>query len=319
MRIRTTAAMAVVSGALALTCAAIPAAQASGAASAHQDWRLAQQTHAAHPTTAARAFAATGADDGVPYALDVTFSNVKVNSGKAAVAVGTTNTVHVPYSFTLTATNVDVSAPDFIPGVDLYRGSADAPDNDLFGDDAPSCAVTSSTSSSDGVVTTENCTGTVDIYPQVDLADVDAGAHWHAVAWAVAFNGQDPSDPDLSQVGEADLTGLAAPALQRYSRLTVNASPEPVVKGGTVTVTGALTRANWDTHKYAGYTVQPVKLQFRKKGTTTYSTLKTVTSDSHGNLRTTYKASVDGYWRYSFAGTSTTPAVSATGDYVDVR
>ncbi|NED80080.1 calcium-binding protein, partial [Streptomyces sp. SID11233] len=26
-----------------------------------------------------------------------------------------------------------------------------------------------------------------------------------------------------------------------------------------------------------------------------------------------------GYFRYSFAGTSTTPAVSAGGDYVDVK
>ncbi|MFD7677299.1 calcium-binding protein, partial [Streptomyces sp. NPDC060187] len=27
----------------------------------------------------------------------------------------------------------------------------------------------------------------------------------------------------------------------------------------------------------------------------------------------------DGYFRYNFAGTSTTPAVKATGDYVDVQ
>ncbi|MFF3535203.1 calcium-binding protein, partial [Streptomyces sp. NPDC002466] len=31
------------------------------------------------------------------------------------------------------------------------------------------------------------------------------------------------------------------------------------------------------------------------------------------------KASVDGYWRYSFAGTSTTPTVTTAGDFVDVR
>jgi len=33
----------------------------------------------------------------------------------------------------------------------------------------------------------------------------------------------------------------------------------------------------------------------------------------------TATASEDGYWRWCFAGTSTTPAVNATGDHVDVQ
>lgn len=107
--------------------------------------------------------------------------------------------------------------------------------------------------------------------------------------------------------------------VQRASQLTVDATPEPVTKGKTVTVTGKLSRANWDTHKYAGYSGQLVKLQFRKKGSTTYSTIKTVTTSSTGTLKTTVKASVDGYYRYSFAGTSTTPAINAAGDLIDVR
>lgn len=63
----------------------------------------------------------------------------------------------------------------------------------------------------------------------------------------------------------------------------------------------------------------PVKLQFRTEGSSTYTTLKTVTTDSHGNLKATWKASADGYWCYSFAGSATTPAVSATGVYVHVK
>ncbi|SED74109.1 hypothetical protein SAMN05428945_5356 [Streptomyces sp. 2224.1] len=65
-----------------------------------------------------------------------------------------------------------------------------------------------------------------------------------------------------------------------------------------------------------------MKLQFKTKGTSTYKTLKTlktVTTDSEGNLRTTPKATADGCFRYSFAGTSTTPAVASTADYVDVK
>ncbi|PBC87046.1 hypothetical protein BX261_7181 [Streptomyces sp. 2321.6] len=90
-------------------------------------------------------------------------------------------------------------------------------------------------------------------------------------------------------------------------------------KDKTITVAGALTRADWETYKYGGYTKQPVKLQFKTKGTSTYKTLKTITTDSEGNLRTTTKATADGCFRYSFAGTSTTPAVASTADYVDVK
>jgi hypothetical protein len=43
-----------------------------------------------------------------------------------------------------------------------------------------------------------------------------------------------------------------------------------------------------------------------------------VYSDQYGNLKATATATYDGYWRFSFAGTTTTPAVNATGDYVDV-
>lgn len=62
-----------------------------------------------------------------------------------------------------------------------------------------------------------------------------------------------------------------------------------------------------------------MQFQFRKKTSDTYTTLKTVKSDSRGNLKTTATATVDGYFRYSFAGTSTTQAVKAAGDYVDVQ
>jgi hypothetical protein len=62
-----------------------------------------------------------------------------------------------------------------------------------------------------------------------------------------------------------------------------------------------------------------VKLQFRKKGSSTYTTLKTIKTTSTGTLKTTTTATADGYYRYSFAGTTTTPGVSAAGDYVDVQ
>jgi hypothetical protein len=84
-------------------------------------------------------------------------------------------------------------------------------------------------------------------------------------------------------------------------------------------VGGQLTRTNWDTHDYRAYTGQPVKLQFRKAGTSTYKTVKTANTNSYGNLKATVTASTDGYWRYSLTGTSTTAPVTTAGDFLDVR
>jgi hypothetical protein len=62
-----------------------------------------------------------------------------------------------------------------------------------------------------------------------------------------------------------------------------------------------------------------VKLQFKKKGSTTWSTLKTIKTSSTGALKTTVKASADGYFRYTFAGNSTTAAVTSASDFIDVK
>ncbi|MEU2051808.1 hypothetical protein [Streptomyces bungoensis] len=311
MRIRAT--VAAVTGALALSALAVPAAQAAD--SAHSPAELAKAAHAAHQAASGKSAFSTSsaADTGEPYMLDLTFSNVKINKGKPIVA-GTSKQVTVPLTFTVThGADVDIHASDVELNVDIYRGTLDSEDgNVLFGDNLPTCTDTSAT--------TASCTGTVDVYPDFELTNADA-ATWKAEGYAFDWNDQNPLDPNLdwSKVGFAYQDALTTTKLQRYSKLTVNASPEPVKKGKTITVTGKLTRANWDDHKYHGYTNQPVKLQYRKKGSTTYTTLKTITSDSTGYLKTTTTATADGYYRYSFAGTSTTPAVSATGDYVDVQ
>jgi hypothetical protein len=311
MRIRAT--VAAVSGALALSAFVVPGAHAADSASSYRaDVTKAQEVaRAAAGKTAFSTSAA--ADTGTPYALDATFSNVKVNGGKA-ITVGISNHVTVPVTYTMThGADVDITADDFLTGPYIYKGSFDAPDNMLFGDDPATCTATSST--------VATCKGDIDIYPaEGELINSDSGT-WHAAALAVAYNGEDWTSDDINwdNVGIADQGGFTSPNVQRYSKLTVNASPEPVKKGRTVTVTGKLSRANWEDNLYHGYTNQSVKLQFRKKGSTTYTTLKTIKSDSTGNLKTTTTATVDGYFRYSFAGTSTTPAVNATGDYVDVQ
>ncbi|MEV7067082.1 hypothetical protein AB0N97_30445 [Streptomyces collinus] len=284
MHIRAT--VAAVAGALALSALAVPAAQAADAPSGKQ----------AFSSAAADAGTATTAST-----LDVTFSNVKVNSGKNIV-VGTTNVVSVPVTYTVThAADLDTGSDNFATGPLIYHGSSiDTADNLLISDDPATCTAASST--------VLNCKGVISIRPaDGDLFNSDAGT-WGAGALAVT-----------SDDAEKVQGGLGTTKVQRYSKLTVNAGPEPVYKGKTITSTGKLSRANWEDNAYHGYTNQPVKLQFRKAGTSTYTTLKTVYSDQYGNLKATATAQYDGYWRFSFAGTTTTPAVNATGDYVDVK
>ncbi|WP_216591237.1 hypothetical protein [Streptomyces brasiliscabiei] len=281
---RTRATAAAVLGALALSALAVPSAQAAGSAPA----------------------------SGKPYTLNVGFSNFKVAK---SVKVGIGGKVTTAVSFTLThGSTVKVTAKDFFVEPFLYRGTFGDDDTpQLFGDDFATCTVVNST--------TESCKGTIDIRPGAgDLLNSQAGA-WKAGADAIAFNGQDPTGDkiDYSKLGYKEQGGLGSTLVQRLSKLNVDAGPEPVTKGRTVTATGRLTRADWQSHTYKPFAKQPVKLQFRKAGTSTYTTVKTVYSDASGNVKATGTATYDGYWRFSYAGVTTTAPVSATADYVDVK
>ncbi|MBQ0849454.1 calcium-binding protein [Streptomyces sp. BH-SS-21] len=230
---------------------------------------------------------------------DIQITDVVVNGGKDIV-LGTTDVK----TFTIAVTATDdsgIKVGDTFPVLWHTR----FPNGESYGlvipeDIAGRCASKDST--------TTTCTYTLKMNPRIDPQDNTTAGTWTVRAHVLA------NDGDYLTKDSA-----AKAKVLRNSRLTVNAAPEPVKKNKTITVTGALTRANWETYKYAGYTKQPVKLQFKKKGTSTYTTLKTVATDSKGNLKTTTKATADGYFRYAFAGTSTTPAVASAADYVDVQ
>ncbi|GGZ17454.1 DUF5707 domain-containing protein [Streptomyces nitrosporeus] len=283
MRIRAT--VAAVSGALALSALAVPAAQADDGRSWTPSGLFAPR-QAAPERMAARSVTATD---------DLKITKVVVNGGKPVV-VGTKSPQK--YSVAITATD-DSGIAD--AGTALWIGD-DIESEDSFGffqnEDAAKCKAVNAT--------TSTCTLSVTFDPAF-MINSDATS-WHVAAAVLSNDGQ-----------IVDNTKFGKTKVQRFSKLTANAGPEPVKKGKTLTVTGKLTRAHWDTGTYKGYTQQPVKLQFRKKGSSTYTTVKTIKSSSTGTLKTTVKASADGYWRFSFAGTSTTPAVSAAGDYVDVK
>ncbi|MFD7505753.1 calcium-binding protein [Streptomyces sp. NPDC059850] len=215
----------------------------------------------------------------------------KVSVGNAVL--GTTGAK----TFTVSVTAKDDSG---IQGADLYL------EGPSYGYATPTGAVKCAAVAGDP--TTSTCKATFILDPQVDFIDNSVAGRWYAAVWV------DAKDGDYVTSDKA-----GSFAVQRAAKLTVNAAPEPVKKGKTITVTGALTRANWETGKYGGYTVQQVKLEFRKANSSTYTAVKTVKSGSGGALKTTVKAAQDGWFRWNFAGTSTTPPVKAGGDYVDVK
>jgi len=229
---------------------------------------------------------------------DTTFSNVVVNGGKDIVLGLTTRKT---VTITWTAHDPEGVAASWAY---LWHG----PDTDDADGALPLYPPTGTCAVSPADPTTATC--------KVSLA-VDAARDFDhnglAGAWKVLAGAQDTKD----EWTEIDAAGTAN--LKRYAQVTVNASPEPVKKGRTITVTGKLTRANWDSGTYTGYQGRPVQLQFRKKGSSVYTTLKTVTSGVGGTLKTTTKAKTDGYFRFVFTGTSTTGPSTATGDFVDVR
>jgi len=278
MRIRAT--VAALSGTLALSALAVPAAQAADGPDLTQ-----------RETSVVKA----AADEVVG---DTKITKVSVNKGKDIV-VGTTNKV----KFDIAVTATDPSG--------IYYGSAFLWHGTDIEDDIDGVLIPENLDGTCKVVntTTSTCTVSVVVDPKADLYDNVLAGKWKVAASAVGNDGD--------SIQKDELTSDAR--VQRYARLTTNASPEPIKKGKTLTVKGALTRANWYTSKYAGYTKQDVKLQYKKKGASSYTTLKTVKSDTKGNLSTTVKASADGYFRYVFAGTSTTPAVTSKSDFVDVQ
>lgn len=218
-------------------------------------------------------------------------SGAVVNSGHDVI-VGITRDVVFP----VTVTGSDDSGLSFAD-VDLKGPHGGFYTTDAFCDTATACTTTLT-------VNAHQAPGSDD---PVDLANANAGT------WSV---------DTLIDTGDGDslfAPGVGSFGLKRAARLTVDASPEPVAKGARITVTGKLARANWDTYRYAGYVGQAVKLQFRPKGSSTYTTVASVNTSSTGTLRTTVKAVKDGYWRWNFPGTTTTGPAKAAGDYVDVR
>ncbi|MFJ5777559.1 calcium-binding protein [Streptomyces sp. NPDC093094] len=251
MRMRAT--LGVVTGALALSALAVPAAQADGS---EGDTRI------------------------VKVVVDL----------DNKVTIGTT-----AKKFKVVVTATDNSGIKGADEIDLF-----GPDYGIFTTAKPTCVAVSTY--------TANCTGWVTVDPKVDyLTNANAGT-WYVDTLV------DAKDGDWIWKEKA-----GAFKFQRQTSLTTNAAPEPVRKGKAITVTGKLNRVNWESLKYGGYASQNVQLQYKKKGATSYTTLKTVKTTSTGALSTTTTATYDGYYRFVYAGNTASAAVSSAADYIDVQ
>ncbi len=227
----------------------------------------------------------------------VSFTRVTVNGGKPIV-IGVTEEVEVPASFRMTTR----LRYDYGPTVFPYRGKPDA------GDTLHSSVITSDCKVVDKANGICDFKEWLYIDPRnLDFGNEDAGTWKTAARVFLAGDAHDTDDKNLPL------------QVKRATRVTVNASPEPVEAGKTITVTGKVTRANWDTHTYQGYAGRTVSLQFKAAGASSYTTVKKATSSSTGALKTTVKATKPGTWRWTYHGNSTSGAKSSTGDYVAVR
>ncbi|MFC8430198.1 hypothetical protein [Streptomyces sp. NPDC057253] len=285
MRMRTAA--TALSGALVLSALVLPGA-AQGAE--HHDAATALRSLASHNVRPQDAIGDTKFTDGV------------VNKGKDVV-LGVTGKKAVPVTFTAFDEEGLALTQAFLwQGTD--SSSTDTITGALGTDADPVCTET----------TVEGgysyaCKTVFTIDPAVDFKDGNGTAGpWKLFLGAYDLYLNISIDDDVTRG-----------SIKRAAKLTVNASPEPVKKGKTITVTGKLTRADWSTGRTTGYATQPVKLQFRKKGSSTWSTLKTVKTSRTGALSTTTKAGSDGDYRFVFAGTATTGAATSAGDFIDVK
>jgi hypothetical protein len=114
--------------------------------------------------------------------------------------------------------------------------------------------------------------------------------------------------------GEPELTNVITKSIyiKRPSALTLNATPEPVVKGKKVTAKGTL---KIDGKLLSG---AKVKIYFKAKGAAAYTYKGVATTNSKGAYSKAFTATKAGTWKASYAG-STTRNADADTDFVAVK
>ncbi len=125
----------------------------------------------------------------------------------------------------------------------------------------------------------------------------------------------------LATSTSAEFVGTATspvPLSRISTRLTTaNATPEPVKKGATLTVAATLTERSGSTWRPLAQ--HWATLSFLPKGSTKWSIAGHVRADAKGKAVMKVRAGADGYWRFTYTGSSRHYDAAGASDYVDVR
>ncbi|WP_055524698.1 hypothetical protein [Streptomyces graminilatus] len=269
-----------------------------------------RRTAAVIATAGALAFSVLNAPAAQAADTGIVVSDLVINDYKPIV-VGTSKVVEPPVSLFMTLpagySTDDSSSWDVSPF--LYRGGLTNHGYNYIGLDSLTCYEHSSQSA--------RCEGNLRIDPGPTRYDADSNSD--ATKWKIGVhlmlfkaNGHLQAEEYESRPGTL--------SLRRATKLTVaDATPEPVAQGKKVTVVGKLTRANWTTKKNDPYGGSRVSLQFRARNASAFRTVKKVTTNSAGVLRTTVTASTDGFYRWVYSGNTVTGTATSGQDFVDVR
>ncbi|MFJ9818512.1 hypothetical protein ACIRU3_25285 [Streptomyces sp. NPDC101151] len=228
---------------------------------------------------------------------DIRVTAAAVNGGKSVV-IGTTQRVTYPIAITIR----DNSGVKGLLHVSVFNKTNGWGFSDWTG---TKCVKKSST--------TSVCTATMTVAPQWLPGSLPEDVNHTAGVWQVNATVK-ANDGDYWIADQ-----IAEFRMKRASKLTTDASPEPVAKGSELTVSGKLTRAHWEDLKYYGFTGQNVKLQFKAAGAAHYRTVTTVRTGTSGKLSTKVTVTSAGSWRWYFPGTTTTARVLSAGDAVKLK
>lgn len=134
----------------------------------------------------------------------------------------------------------------------------------------------------------------------------DASGKWNVTASATSVVGTGKADRDfqVKQVWETDLVGFGA-------------SPEPIDRGDTLTLSGRLLINSNDGWK--PYKGQKVYIAFRARGASGYQRVAYHYTDSRGRFSAGVKAQRTGWWRAEYNGSDVAHKTVSDSDQVDVR
>ncbi|OKH92266.1 HtaA domain-containing protein [Streptomyces uncialis] len=124
----------------------------------------------------------------------------------------------------------------------------------------------------------------------------------------------------VNAVGETATSAATLTVTAIPTRITsLNAGPEPVGKGGKLTVTGTLQTAGSTDNTWRPLARTAVVIETLPAGSRTWSRAATTTTSSAGAVSASVTVTKDGLWRARYAGTADRAAATSSSDNVDVK